>query len=563
MIKLKVVSSLEKPFHDMHVEQFPALERISLLKGERISFQIFFDNVCSSENPWPFRTLLKPTVTGDAAKYVTLREVGNVPVEMPINPANYDDQYLRTTPGLYPDALNPLSYGGCVITKRNFLTALWVDVTLPADTELVGESKLCFDFTPEYKYDFAPGNCDPLHAEITLDVINAVLPEQTLILTQWFHTDCLANHYSVPVWSERHWEIVENFARVAVKNGINLLLTPTFTPALDTAIGGERLTTQLVGVSVDGGKYSFDFSLVDRWVEMCDRVGVKYFEIAHLFTQWGAKCAPKVMATVDGEYKRIFGWDTPAVGGEYTVFIRQFLTEFIEHMKKNGNDKRCFYHISDEPQLEHLDNYKAARNSVADLLEGYTIMDALSNFDFYEQGLVDTPVPCNNHITPFIEHGVPNLWTYYCCGQCVKVSNRLIAMPAWRNRSIGMQMFKYDIVGFLQWGYNFYSNCHSVNQIIPHWDTSGAFWVPAGDTYSVYPGMNGEALESTRIVVFHDALEDISAMRLCAELYSKDEVIKVCEDILGEELTFDRCAYTAHEMLTIREKINMMIKAKV
>ena len=52
-------------------------------------------------------------------------------------------------------------------------------------------------------------------------------------------------------------------------------------------------------------------------------------------------------------------------------------------------------------------------------------------------------------------------------------------------------------------------------------------------------------------------------MKLCAELYSKEEVVKAIEDILGEELTFDRCAYTSQEMLSIREKINAMIKAKL
>ena len=475
-------------------------------------------------------------------------------LNLPVNYALYDDQYLRTTPGLYPDRLQPLTYGGKVFYRMNYLFAVWVDVTIPKDTDIKGETTLTLTFANEG---------ESYTVSIVIDVIPAELPEQTLMLTQWFHCDCLAQYYRVPVWSEEHWRIVENFARVAYKNGINMLLTPTFTPPLDTEIGGERLTTQLVGVTVENGKYSFDFSLVDRWVEMCDRIGIKYFEIAHLFTQWGAKHAPKVMATVNGEYKRIFGWETEATGEEYSSFLRQFIPAFIEHMKKNGNDKRCFFHISDEPQLEQLEFYKAAKAVVADMLEGYTIMDALSNYEFYEQGLVKTPIPANNHIKPFIENKVENLWTYYCCGQCIKVSNRLIAMPAWRNRSIGMQMFKYDIVGFLQWGYNFYNNFYSIDAVNPYADSNGEYWVPAGDTYSVYPGEDGNALESTRILVFHEGLQDISAMKLCASLYSKEEVVKAIEDILGEELTFDRCAYTSQEMLCIREKINAMIKARV
>ena len=295
---------------------------------------------------------------------------------------------------------------------------------------------------------------------------------------------------------------------------------------------------------------------------MCDRIGIKYFEIAHLFTQWGAEHAPKIMATVDGEYKKIFGWETEATAPEYVSFLRQFIPEFLAHMKKNGNDKRCFFHISDEPQINHLESYKAAKSVVADLLEGYVIMDVLSDYDFWTQGIVSTPIPSNDHIKPFIENNVPNLWTYYCCGQRVNVSNRLISMPSWRNRSIGMQMYKYNIVGFLQWGYNFYNNQFSVNEIEPYTDLSGEHWVPAGDPFSVYPAQRGNALDSIRIVVFHDALQDMRAMQLCESLYSKDEVVAEIEKVFGETLTFDTCAKSEKTMLAIRERINEMIKAK-
>ncbi len=557
MVKTRLTSSLEKVFSDMAIMQFPALSRLSMLKGERVSFQLI--TTLNYENKAPdnsSKVNLTPVIGGKLAEFVTLRQVKSVPVELPVNvDVGYDEQYLRIEPGMYPDLLAPLDYDGKIVVKRNMLSAVWVDITLPRDTELSGEYELTLELTSNHG--------EVIIEKLTVDVIPAVLPEQTMYMTQWFHCDCLASYYNVPVWSEEHWRIVENFARVAVKNGINLLLTPVFTPPLDTAPSGERLTNQLIGVTVKNGKYEFDFTLLDRWVDMCDRVGVKYFEISHLFTQWGAQHAPKVMATVDGEYKRIFGWETDATSDEYVTFLRTFLTAFIAHMKKNGNDKRCFYHISDEPQIQHLESYKAAKGAVEDLLDGYMIMDALSDYDFFEAGIVSTPIPVNTSIAPFIENNVKDLWTYYCCGQCIKVSNRLVAMPSWRNRSIGMQMFKFDIVGFLQWGYNFYNSFHSVSYVNPYLDLSGGHWVPAGDTFSVYPGTGGEALESLRIVVFHDALEDVSAMKLCASLYSKEEVVCAIESILGDTLTFDRCAYSAADMLAIREKINAMIKAKL
>ena len=557
MLKTKIISSLSRVFIDNKIEDFKTLERLSALKGERISFQLVHLRVKEpGEGIYAYREIFTPRFSGKLAKYVTVREVKNVGVELPIIVGDSDEYYERTEPGLYPDVLQPLHYGGKTIAKTAFPTSLWIDVTIPEDAIEIGESELKIEMVDE-------GGEARSTDVLTIDLIDASLPRQELILTQWFHCDCLANYYDVEVWSEKHWKIVENFARVAHKNGINLLLTPTFTPPLDTMIGGERLTTQLVGVTVKNGKYSFNFDLLDRWVDMCDRIGIEYFEIAHLFTQWGAKHAPKVMATVDGEYKKIFGWETEATSEEYVTFLRTFIKEFLAHMKKNGNDKRCFFHISDEPQLEHLEFYKSAKESISDLLHGYVIMDALSDYDFWKMGIVDLPIPSNNHIKPFIENNVPNLWTYYCCGQRVNVSNRLMSMPSWRNRSIGMQMYKFNIVGFLQWGYNFYSNQYSVNEVEPYTDSSGEHWVPAGDTYSVYPAPRGVAFESLRIVVFADALQDMRAMKLCESLYSKDEVIAEIEKILGDTLAFDVCAKSEETMLQIREKINQMIKAKI
>ena len=558
MLKTKIISSLSRVFIDSSIDSFTPYTKASVLKGERLSFQLVHQRFLEEgEGIYHYREVFTPTFSGELAKYVTVREVKNVGVELPIIVGDADEYYERTEPGLYPDVLQPLHYGGKTIAKTAFPTSLWIDLTVPADTSVVGESVLKIEMVDE-------GGTVRTTDTLSVDVIDIALPEQELLLTQWFHCDSLASYYDVDVWSEKHWQIVENFARVAHKNGINLLLTPTFTPPLDTMVGGERLTNQLVGVEVKNGKYSFNFDLLDRWVDMCDRIGIKYLEIAHFFTQWGAEHAPKVMATVDGEYKKIFGWETDATSEEYVTFLRAFVTEFLKHMKKNGNDKRCFFHISDEPQIQHLESYTKAKSAIADLLDGYIIMDALSDYDFWTQGIVSTPIPSNDHIKPFIENNVPNLWTYYCCGQRKdNVSNRLIAMPSWRNRSIGMQMYRYDIVGFLQWGYNFYNNQFSVDGIEPYTDVSGEHWVPAGDPFSVYPGPRGIALESLRIVVFHDALQDMRAMKLCESLYSKDEVVSEIEKILGAAVTFNESAKSEATMLAIREKINEMIKVRI
>ena len=553
MIQSKIVSSLENCFLDNHLEDFQSITKITALKNERISFQF----ICELTDDVNSRYFLAPTIEGELAKYATIRDVRNVPVTLPTFPGMFDDNYLRTTPGLYPDVLIPSPYGKKVFLLNGQLKTLWIEIDLRnvSDEIKAGESKLSICLAGDVS-GYA-------QAEINVEIIDALLPEQELKLTQWFHCDGLAQYYHCEVWSERHWEIIENFAKTAVSNGINMLLTPLFTPSLDTYEGGERLTTQLIDVVKNGDAYTFGFDRLDRWIDMCDRVGIKYFEISHFFTQWGAKHAPKVMATVDGEYKKIFGWETDAAEPAYTAFLRTFISAFLEHMKARGDDKRCHFHISDEPSADFLPSYQAAKDSVADLLEDYIIMDALSSYEFYKQGVVKTPIPCNDHIRPFLDSKVPGLWTYYCCGQWKDVSNRFIAMPSYRNRSIGMQMYKYDIVGFLQWGYNYYNTWLSYGKLDPMGDVNGFDWVPAGDTCSVYPDVDGNALESLRIIVFHQALQDIRAMKLAESFVGKEKVVEAIETAFGASIEFDVCARSTKQMQAVRDAVNEIIKKNI
>ena len=554
MILTKIVSAMEKCFLDSNIADYPTLSHLSALKNERVSFQFFYiDDETNTTIPYRANNH-RLQIEGIDKELYTVRHVESVPVTIPGLTEAGDGNFLRTTPGLYPDLLTPMQNGGLAV-MRGQLRSVWIEIDL-AERLSAGEHTITLRFVD---------GAGEILAEnaLVLTVIDALLPPQQMILTQWFHCDCLANYYNVEPWSEEHWRIVENFAATAAKNGINMLLTPVHTPPLDTAMGRERKTVQLVDVTVENGAYSFGFEKLDRWIEMCNRVGIQYFEIAHLFTQWGARCAPKIMATVDGEYKRIFGWETAATSEEYSQYLRAFLTAFLGHMKARGDDRRCYFHLSDEPNPLHIENYRAAKAVVEDILADYPIMDALSNFEFYQDGLVKLPIPSNDHIAPFIEAGVPGLWTYYCCSQDKGVSNRFIAMPLWRTRSIGLHFYKFNIVGFLHWGYNFYNNSLSRNPINPYLDTCAGFMFPAGDAFSVYPAQNGEALESIRILAFYDALQDVRAFQLAEQLCGRECVITEMEALFGEEIRFDRCAKSAEPLLKIREKINEMIKETI
>jgi len=203
-----------------------------------------------------------------------------------------------------------------------------------------------------------------------------------------------------------------------------------------------------------------------------------------------------------------------------------------------------------------------AKETVADILDGYVIMDALSKVEFYKNGAIDHPIPANDHIEPFIEARVPELWTYYCCGQTDEVSNRFLAMPGQRTRIIGTQMYKYNIAGFLHWGFNYWNSRRSYYPIDPYLDTCGDYSYPAGDAFSVYPGADGKARFSLHAVHFYEALQDMRAMKLLEGKIGKDAVVKLMEADCGEPITFRCYPKDAGFLLRLRERVNAALSGQ-
>ena len=539
----KVLSSLKKVFSDEEPRFEPECNILTALKNETVSFQVAYTS--SSTHI----TYGKIDIESPIKDHIRVRKVVEVPSSYCCHP-RVDDNYLRIKPGLYPDLLTDLEDGRITYVAGHW-QSLWVDIDVTEEMA-AGVYPIAIKF-------FNNDGEEVCSAETSVTIFDAALPEQELIHTEWFHGDCLANYYEVDVFSDEHWRIMENFIATAVKRGINMILTPQFTPPLDTAIGGERTTIQLVDVTVTDGKYTLDFTKLKRWVDMCQRVGVRYFEMSHLFTQWGAIAAPKVMGIVDGEYKQIFGWDTPSVGGEYTKFLHTYLPQLTVKLQEWGIADRTYFHISDEPNLNQLESYGSAKESVAEYLKGFVIIDALSDYEFYKTGVIEKPVSSNNHIHTFLDHGVKNMWSYYCTSQYHKVSNRFMYMPSSRNRIYGAQLYKYDIEGILHWGYNFYNSQYSLKQINPYVVTDAMEAFPSGDPFLVYPKEDGTPEESIRMMVHYHALTDLRAMKLLERLTSKEVVMELIEGDLAEPLTFETYPKSDMYLIALRNRINREI----
>lgn len=538
MTQFLILSSLTKVFSD----EKPSDENFSsfsMLKNERSSFQLA---VCSSED-----TELSIDITGWNSEKVSMFIVREIPSDLPAYDDS-DDYFIKKTPGMYPDLLEPVSGNIALVGGK------WYSIWFELDSS--GVAAGLHTITVSANDDKGNTFSDSIHVEI----IDAALPEQLLICTFWFHCDCLATYYNVEVFSEEHWMIIENYVKNAVRHGVNFILTPLFTPPLDTMVGGERPTVQLVDVEKNGEDYQFGFDRLKRWIDMCDRCGVKYFEMSHLYTQWGALHAPKIVGKVNGHEKKLFGWKTWAGSKEYNQFLTHFAEALIKFIDENGIRDRCYFHVSDEPSLSNYPTYKKRSEVINRLFPGFKIIDALSDIKFYEKGVVKYPIPSNNSVDDFV--GKTNeFWTYYCCGQHREyVSNRFFAMPSARNRILGIQLYSYNATGFLQWGYNFWYSQFSKYAIDPYKVTDAGKAFPSGDTFVVYPGADGNPLNSLRFKVFYDAVQDFTAMKLLESMIGRAKVMAIIEDEAGRPVTMKKYPHGNDFILKTRERINEAIK---
>lgn len=520
----------------------------SVLLGEPFSFQVALRPPPTARA----RTdALKINLTGSAAEHSSMFAVDLVPVTVAAYP-DHDDNYLFDSPGLYPDPLRPLP-DGIVEPLIGHWRSVWIDVTVDA----LADGQLSTEFQLELTAEHIRTGEQLYQSILTVTVINQELPPLDIVNTQWLHADCLLDYYGGTAFDEDHWRAVDAFVGSAARMGINGLLTPIWTPPLDTEIGSRRTPVQLVGITRLRGHYSFDFSRLERWLRILSRHGIVYVELAHLFSQWGARATPAIDAVVDGDLQQIFGWDVPATDPSYRGFLEQFIPGLQQVLTARWDPAKVIYHISDEPTRDQLANYRAAREVTTDLLAGCLIADALSDYDFYAQGVARVPVVATDHAEPFLSGGVHRPWFYYCASQNNLVANRFLAMPAARQRAIGQQLFSLNAGGFLHWGFNFYNAVRSRSHISPYADTCAEGAYPAGDSFIVYPAANHQVRESTRHRVAAAAMNDHRAVQLIRDWHGRDAALDLIDP--GRNLSLTEYPADSQHYLATRERINQTI----
>lgn len=537
------------------------LKYAKMLRNEAFSFELaVLVSQTESDGLWDDKMELRVTVESEIKDMISVYTLENVPCTR-IGYKLSDDWFISKKSGIYPDRLEK--------RKNN-------DFTAP-----IGHARSVFFTLNEEKSDLDPGKYPVTvkvfrrdrherseHEKITLvaeksfdiEVIDAMLPKQSIMTTNWIHYDCIAHFSGTKPFSEGFFKTVREVIRTAVINGQNMVLLPAFTPPLDTPIGAERMTVQLVKVTKENGRYVFDFSLLDKFVRMCLECGVEYFEHSHLFTQWGAKHAPKIIVREKGKSVKMFGWKTDSRSEEYKTFLTAYITELKKYIAENGLDGKFFFHISDEPNTSDLESYGDVSGFMHGLLGDLPSGDALADYELYENGYVKTPIVATDRMDDFLGRS-DNIWAYYTGMQSMdNLSNRLIGMPQERGRILGTVLYYYGIKGFLNWGFNAWHNRLARKMIDPRVSSDMDEDFVSGTSYIVYP--NGKGVDmSVRLVTFRDSMQDAGVLALLESMTDRENVLGIIRKHIPD-IGFN-CRVSKAQLLGLRDEVNRRISEEL
>ena len=540
---IKQISSLQKVRIGDSLN-LPEITSAKVLKGERYSYQISALADSTIVGKFLIESPLSP--------YIKVYAVNQSVMDHPASIAVREIDFITDEPGLMPDLLTPLSEQNNILQVRSYYgkvasnpVTVWIEVNLPRDIaagDYTVTARLVEDGTTHFE------------KAMTITVLDAVVEEQSLLYSRWFYADCISNYHDVAIYSDEHFALIEAYMREAVDVGINMILVPIHTPPLDTAVGTTRPCVQLVDIKKKGDKYTFGFEKLRRFIEIAKRAGIKYFEMAHMFSQWGAKCAANIMVEENGIKDYMFGWHVAATDPRYQEFLRQYVAAVYGELAALGVADVTYFHISDEPNLQSIESYQAAADIIKPLIGESKTFDALSKYEFYEKGLVECPVTCISHIDEFLKHDIPNQWAYYCCDPQTVYTNSFMAMTSHRTRMLGVLLYKFNIKGFLHWGLNFYNSCLSLSQINPYVTTSANGAYPSGDAFILYPAKKG-AYPSVRGKITFEAIGDLNLCRTLEKHIGREAVVKMIDETADGDLRFDDYPRDSAYLPTLREKM--------
>lgn len=440
---------------------------------------------------------------------------------------------LISLSGFFPDPIIDTSQ---INLRANYTQPIWISVFIPKDCPK-GDFNGRLTITGLYNRKEIK-----LSTDFTIKVYPVTIEENELWVTNWFYLygkriALMNNGNPVKPYSPLFWDLVKVIAENAASFGQNMaLISPV----------------QLCEYSFDGNKYTIDFSNFDKMVEIFSNAGaLKRIEGGHISTNLDGPNTPfgLYVPEIAGDSKSIR--TLPLSSEKAQNFYKQFIPALITHLKEKGWYNIYVQHIGDEPMNTTYKSYVEIAKFFKKLAPDIPIIDAIvtKNLD----NVVDIYVPVLDELNKDYDYYAgrqiagDEVWSYVCTGPQGNYANRFIELPLIKPRLLFWINFKYDLKGYLHWGFNAW-NDH------PFLDGSFAdYKFPAGDGAFVYPGFR-KLYRSIRFDAQRDGIADFNLLKMLSRK-DPEKAKAYCDRMI---YSFD--SYNT-DVLTFRENRRNLLKA--
>ncbi len=312
--------------------------------------------------------------------------------------------------------------------------------------------------------------------------------------TNWFSFGNMATRHGLKPWSEAHFCMIGNYARLMHHARQNTFLLPL-----------ECIFTRAKG------KLVLDRPRLRKLVGTFTRAGLHTVEGGHWAYRTGGDWnAPTFSVALGGPVS-----STPAGDAEIACGARQLMSEIV----RNGWAGRWLQHAADEPAGDNAAEYRILVGIIRKYMPGIPVLDATMHTEL--TGSVDIWCPqCHEyqkHRAAFegLRKSGDRIWFYTCCFPGGKWLNRLLDQELLRPALFGWAAARFGLDGFLHWGLNQYRKDQDPFRmsVVRHGATS---CLPAGDTHIVYPGKGGP-WSSLRLEAQREGCEDYELLRRLKE----------------------------------------------
>lgn len=519
-LQFEAVDPLEKVFPESNYFA-PLKAHADVARGEHASFQFVVRANADIKN---LKLEVDTPVNGESTlSDIRTGFVGFVKVGR-ANPDPSNDSYAPMS-GYFPD---PITYEESRDVKFGNTQPIWVSVKIPVDCK-TGIYKGTVTINGEIH-----GNSFSESKPFEIEVFKPVIEMTSLWVTNWFFLDrlhYLNNNEPVEKHSDLYWELSRTMAKTLAEYRQNVAMISPFDHTEFT---------------YENGEWGFDFSNFNQMVNMFIEEGViGRLEGGH----FGSR--------LDGDWLGPFGLHVPVLDDDEKdkellplsnpktkEFYTAFLPAFVENIKANGWEKQYVQHIADEPIDENVDSYIEISKFLKSLVPDLLVIEACHTHQL--ANMVDIWVPQMNFLKDGLDFYADRqskgdeAWYYTCLAPKGEWANRFVELPLIKTRLLHWVNYKYDIPGYLHWGFNFWGSASGiVTGQDPFDDVSGMIVssgniLPGGDCWITYPGYK-TIYPSIRLEAMRDGIVDYELLLKYREKFPEKAKTMVGTTVYGFE----------------------------